>query len=131
VDVDYPMFRLADAYLMYAELVLRGAGGSTETALGYVNDLRERAFGNTGGNITEGQLTLDFILDERLRELYWEGHRRTDLIRYGLFTGGTYLWAQKGGDTPIGTATPDYRALYPIPATDLLVNPNLVQNPGY
>jgi hypothetical protein len=116
---------------MYAELVLRGGGGSAATALDLVNDLRERAYGNTSANITADQLTLDFILDERLRELYWEGHRRTDLIRYGLFTGAEYLWAQKGGDTPTGTATPEYRDLYPIPATDLLVNPNLTQNPGY
>jgi hypothetical protein len=128
VDVDYPMFRLADAYLMYAELVLRGAGGSAETALGLMNDLRDRA---DAPLIVADDLTLDWILDERLRELYWEGHRRTDLIRYGLFTGGDYLWAQKGGDTQDGTATPDYRGLYPIPATDLLVNPNLTQNPGY
>jgi hypothetical protein len=131
VDIDYPMFRLADAYLMYAELVLRGGGGDINTAVDLVNQLRERAYGDTSHNITAAGLTLDFILDERLRELFWEGHRRTDLIRYGLFTGGEYLWAQKGADTPVGTATPEYRDLYPIPFTDLLVNPNLVQNPGY
>ena len=129
VDVDYPMFRLADAYLMYAELVLRGGGGSPDQARTYVNDLRRRAAADT--LLTAQPLTLDFILDERLRELFWEGHRRTDLIRYGLFTGGEYLWAQKGGDTPTGGSVPDYLNLYPIPATDLLVNPNLTQNPGY
>ncbi|HSJ13865.1 MAG TPA: RagB/SusD family nutrient uptake outer membrane protein, partial [Longimicrobiales bacterium] len=79
VDVDYPMFRLADAYLMYAELVLRGGGGSPDQARTYVNDLRRRVATDT---ITTAQLTLDFILAERLRELFWEGHRRTDLIRY-------------------------------------------------
>ena len=55
-----------------------------------MNALRQRAYGNTSGNITDAELTLHFILDERGRELLWEAHRRTDLVRYGLFTGGTY-----------------------------------------
>ena len=91
------MFRLADAYLMYAEAVLRGGGGSRGQALDYINALRTRAYGDASGNITDAELTLDFILDERGRELLWEGHRRTDLIRYGRFTGGVYIWAWKGG----------------------------------
>ena len=130
VDTDFPMFRLADAYLMYAEAALRGGGGSTSQALTYVNQLRTRAFGNASGNITQGQLTLDFILDERSRELLWEAHRRTDLVRYGRFTGGTYLWAWKGGLVG-GTATGDHLNLYPLPANELVANPNLQQNPGY
>jgi starch-binding outer membrane protein, SusD/RagB family len=129
-DTDYPMFRLADAYLMYAEAVLRGGGGSRAQALAYVNQLRTRAYGNTSGNITDPQLTLQFILDERARELFWEGHRRTDLIRYGLFTSGQYLWAWKN-DVPNGQAAPETRNLYPIPAAELSANPNLRQNPGY
>jgi hypothetical protein len=131
VDTDYPVFRLADVYLMYAEGVLRGAStGDAATALGYVNALRQRAYGNTNGNITTGQMTLDFILDERARELYWEGHRRTDLIRYGKFTGGSYLWPWKG-KVAEGTATESFRDLYPIPSNDLGANPTLKQNPGY
>jgi hypothetical protein len=131
VNTDYPMFRLADAYLMYAEAVLRGgAGGSLTQALTYVNLVRQRAYGDTSGNITQPELTLSFILDERARELYWEGHRRTDLIRYGLFTGGTYLWPWKG-NVKEGVATASYRDLFPIPAADLAANPTLVQNPGY
>jgi hypothetical protein len=129
-DTDYPMFRLADAYLMYAELVLRGGGGDVPTAVGYVNLLRERAYGDQSGNITDPELTLDFVLDERARELWWEGHRRTDLIRYGLFTGGGKLWSWKGG-VQAGSATETFRDLYPIPASELLANPNLTQNPGY
>ncbi|KPK81270.1 MAG: hypothetical protein AMS25_07135 [Gemmatimonas sp. SM23_52] len=129
-DTDYPMFRLADAYLMYAELVLRGGGGTRAQALDYVNQLRERAYGDQSGNITDPELTLDFILDERARELWWEGHRRTDLIRYGLFTGGGYIWSWKGG-VQAGTATEAFRGLYPIPASEILANPNLEQNPGY
>lgn len=129
-DTDFPMFRLADAYLMYAEAVVRGGGGSRAQALTYVNALRARAYGNTSGNITDGQLTLPFLIDERARELMWEAHRRTDLIRFGLFTGGEYLWAWKGGRQS-GEATPATRMLYPIPAAELAANPNLTQNPGY
>ena len=131
VDTDYPVFRLADVNLMYAEAVLRGGtGGSAANALAYVNALRERAYGNTSGNITAGQLTLDFILDERARELFWEGHRRTDLIRFGKFTSASYLWPWKG-KVAEGAATQSYRDLYPIPANDLGANPTLKQNTGY
>ena len=130
VDTDFPVFRLAEAYLIYAEAQLRGGGGSRAQALAYVNALRERAYGGTSGDITDAQLTLPFILNERGRELLWEAHRRTDLVRYGEFTGGSYLWAWKGG-TQAGTATQDFRNLYPIPESELVANPNLKQNPGY
>ncbi|HEX6372132.1 MAG TPA: RagB/SusD family nutrient uptake outer membrane protein [Longimicrobium sp.] len=131
-DTDFPMFRLADAYLMYAEAVLRGGGGSASTALEYVNQIRRRAYGNASGDVTAAQLTLDFILDERARELFWEAHRRTDLVRYGRFTGGSYLWAFKGSRAaPGGMASPSHLNLYPIPTSDLATNPNLTQNPGY
>lgn len=131
VSTDFPVFRLGDAYLMYAEAVLRGGtGGDAGTALGYVNDLRERAYGDASGNITSGELTLDFILDERGRELYWEGHRRTDLIRFGQFSDGTYVWEWKG-NVQAGAAVDGFRDLYPIPTNDLNANPNLVQNDGY
>ena len=127
-DTDFPMFRLADAYLMYAEAHLRGGGGSLATALGYVNELRERAYGDTSGNLAT--LSLADVLAERGRELAWEAHRRQDLVRFGLYTGGDYIWAWKGG-SPAGSATEPFRALYPIPATELLANPNLEQNAGY
>lgn len=131
VDIDFPMFRLADVYLMYAEAVLRGGqGGSMATALQLVNDIRERAYGSSVGNITQSELTLDFILNERARELYWEGHRRTDLIRFGKFTGDNYLWSWKGHEQA-GAPTDDHYALYPIPVSDINANPNLEQNPGY
>jgi hypothetical protein len=131
VNTDYPMFRLGDAYLMYAEAVLRGgAGGTRAEALNYVNALRERAYGDTSGNIADNELTLDFILDERARELYYEGHRRTDLIRFGKFTGGDYVWPWKGR-VKEGTATESYRDLFPIPSADIGANPTLKQNPGY
>ncbi|GAB4329382.1 MAG: RagB/SusD family nutrient uptake outer membrane protein [Flammeovirgaceae bacterium] len=130
-DTDFPMFRLADIYLMYAEAVLRGGtGGSKATAVNYINMLRERAYGNTNGNISEGDLTLEFILDERARELYWECHRRTDLIRFGQFTNGDYVWAWKGGVAGGIKTDPKYN-IFPIPSADLNANPNLKQNPGY
>ncbi len=129
IDTDFPMFRLADAYLMYAEAVLRGGGGSQSTAVGYINILRERAYGDMSGNITEGDLNLDFILAERSRELFWEAHRRTDLIRFGQFS-DQGVWAFKG-NVPQGVTTEAFRDVMPIPASDLGVNTNLQQNEGY
>lgn len=129
VDVDFPMFRLADAYLMYAEIFLRGGGGSASEATEYINRLRERAYGSTGGNIDATDLTLQFVLDERSRELHWEAHRRTDLIRFNQFTENG-VWPWKGGVRD-GKTTEKFRDLYPIPTTDLIANPTLTQNDGY
>jgi len=130
-DIDFPVFRLAEIYLTYAEAVLRGGeGGSTTEALAYINHLRGRAYANnpsgTSGNITGSQLTTDFILDERGRELYWEAQRRTDLVRYNKLTTSNYLWAWKGGSVG-GTAVDSKYNLFPIPTADLLANPNLDQ----
>ncbi|MFY0600386.1 MAG: RagB/SusD family nutrient uptake outer membrane protein [Cyclobacteriaceae bacterium] len=129
VDTDYPVFRLADVYLMYAECFLRNGGGDATTALGYVNELRERAYGDMTGNITSSDLTLDFILDERSRELYWEGHRRQDLVRFESFTTAG-IWPWKGGVAE-GKVTGIHRNIFPIPASDLTANPKLDQNDGY
>ncbi|MGG5486346.1 RagB/SusD family nutrient uptake outer membrane protein [Gaetbulibacter sp. PBL-D1] len=129
-STDLPLIRVAEIYLNYAEASLRGGGGDSNLALTLVNNLRERAYGNMSGNISSGELTLDFILDERSRELYWEGQRRTDLIRYGLFTTDTYLWPFKGNDE-FGTSVPSYRRLFPLPSSTLTTNPNLSQNEGY
>ena len=131
VSVDFPLFRLADAYLMYAEAVLRGGtGGTSQQALAYINELRQRAYGNASGNINANQLNLDFIIDERARELKWEATRRTDLIRFGRFTGSSYVWQWKGG-TFNGTGVADHMNIYPLPQADLIANPTLQQNPGY
>jgi hypothetical protein len=128
-DIDFPMFRLADAYLMYAEAALRGGGGSLSTATGYINELRSRAYGDTSGNIAQADLDLNFIIDERSRELYWECHRRTDLIRFNQFSDNG-VWQWKGG-VQQGTTTESFRDLMPLPATDLGINTNLNQNTGY
>lgn len=128
VDTDFPLFRLADVHLMYAEAHLRGGGGSQATAVDLVNDLRERA--NNPNLINASDLTLDFILDERSRELHWEAHRRQDLIRYNRYTGGNYNWAWKGNGSN-GISIPAHFDLYPIPSLSLSSNPNLTQNPGY
>jgi len=130
-DVDMPLFRLAEMYLIYAEATLHnGSGGDLNTAVNYINTLRTRAYAGPSGNIASNQLNLDFILDERARELYWEGHRRTDLIRVNKFTEATYLWPWKGGVSS-GTGVSAIRKIYPIPSRDINANINLVQNPGY
>jgi hypothetical protein len=129
-DVDIPLFRLAEMYLVYAEAVKRGGTGDAGLALSYINLLRQRAYGNASGNITAAEMTLDLLLDERSRELYWEGHRRTDLIRYNRFTTTDYLWPWKGGVSS-GTGVSATRNIYPIPSADMNANRNLTQNPGY
>jgi hypothetical protein len=125
-DTDFPLFRIADVYLMYAEATLYGAG-NPGLAVQYVNNLRNRG-GKNFGKVTS--IDEDFILAERARELYWEGHRRTDLIRFGKFSDGDYVWPWKGG-VKEGISTSGYLDLFPIPATDLNANPNLKQNTGY
>jgi hypothetical protein len=133
-DTDFPLFRLADIYLMYAEAVVRGGqGGSFSLAVDYVNQLRERAFGDTSHKINQAWLqenNFQNILNERARELYWEGTRRTDLIRYGLFTAGDYVWPAKGG-LIAGKGVDKKYNVFPIPVSDLTVNVNLDQNEGY
>ncbi|WP_291072619.1 MULTISPECIES: RagB/SusD family nutrient uptake outer membrane protein [unclassified Empedobacter] len=130
VDTDVPVIRLAEVYLNYAEAVLRGGtGGDRATALNLINELRTRAYGNTSGNITDGQLNLDFILAERSRELYWEGTRRTDLIRFNKYT-NNYNWPWKGG-VQNGTSVDATKVIFPIPNNIIVINPNLTQNPGY
>jgi hypothetical protein len=128
-STDFPLFRLGEMYLVYAEAVLRGGtGGDNATALHYVNLLRERGYENTSGDLTS--ISLPDILNERMRELYWEGFRRTDLIRFGQFTSATYLWPWKGG-VKAGAGVDTHLQLFPIPAADIISNPNLKQNPGY
>ena len=135
-DVDFPVFRLPEIYLIYTEAMLRnGTGADAATALDYMNKIRYRAYGESYGpgdigKLKASDITLQTVLDERGRELYWEGHRRTDLIRYGLLTTGTYLWPWKGGVSS-GTAVDSKYNIFAIPSANLTANPNLEQNPGY
>ncbi|MDE6343409.1 MAG: RagB/SusD family nutrient uptake outer membrane protein [Muribaculaceae bacterium] len=125
VTTDFPIFRLGEIYLTAAEAVLRGGSGmSRSEALDLVNKVRERAFGDTSGNITDAQLNLSFMIDERGRELYHELHRRSDLVRFGLFTTSSYIWQWKGGVID-GRAVDSRYNIYPIPMTEISANPNL------
>ena len=130
-DIDFPVFRLAEMYLIYAECAARNAGNATAAkAVEYINELRKRAIGNNSGDIQSATLNPDFVLDERARELYWEGHRRTDLRRHKKFVEGTYLWPWKGG-IKNGTGVQEFRNIYPIPNAEIASNPNIKQNKGY
>lgn len=140
VSIDFPMFRTADAYLMAAEAILRGASGSRAEALDYVNEIRMRAYmsdkyavpyakSDVSGKILDKELTLDFILDERQRELASEVVRRTDLIRFNKFTKG-HNWDWKN-EQRLGADVADHFKLFPIPETERTNNPSIVQNDGY
>lgn len=132
VYTDFPLFRLGEIYLNYAEAVLRGgSGGDQATALQLINDLRKRAYTNDNvATIAANQLTLDFILDERGREFFFEAQRRTDLVRFGKFTGSSYVWPWKG-NVAAGRSVADKFRVYPIPSDDIGANQNLKQNPEY
>ena len=123
-NIDFPMIRLAEIYLIYAEACMQQGAGSQ--ALPYVQALAVRA-----GVAPPSEITPDFLLAERARELYWEAHRRTDLIRFGVFTSADYLWPYKGGDSYGGIGFPSYKTIFPIPPTELATNKALVQNSGY
>ncbi len=127
-STDFPIFRYADALMMRAEASYRL--GNAANAVTDINAIRTRAFGNATGNITAAQLNDKFLLDERGREFYYEAQRRTDLVRFGQFTDGTYRWQWKGG-TFNGTATNKNLNVFPIPGDEVSANPNIKQNPGY
>ncbi len=125
---DFPIFRYADALLMRAEAAFRL--GDKASAVADINVVRTRAYGNASGNITAAQLDDKFLLDERGREFYYEGQRRTDLVRFGQFTDGTYRWNWKGGVIN-GASTDKHLNIFPIPGAEVSANPNILQNTGY
>lgn len=129
-DTDFPIIRLADVYLMYAEsyIVGKASTATAQNAVDYVNYVRGRAGVKTKWSTAD--LTADNILDERCRELYWENVRRTDLIRFGKFTGNTYLWSWKN-NVATGASIPAYFNLFPIPTNVIAAQPEFKQNPGY
>ncbi|MDU1892267.1 MAG: RagB/SusD family nutrient uptake outer membrane protein [Dysgonomonas sp.] len=123
VDTDFPMFRLADVILIQAEAELRT---NDSNAVGTFNKVHAHA---RTGLSTVSSITLQDILDERGRELYWEAQRRTDLIRFGKFASG-YNWAWKGG-VQNGKDIDNKYIVFPISTRHLTGNPDLKQNEGY
>lgn len=121
-DADMFVMRMAEAYLTAAEAITRGSNSNTldKTALNYVNQLRSRA-----NAIEKNSMTLAELCDEWSREFYFEGRRRTDLVRFGYFGGNNdYKWQWKGG-TKNGNTFAEIRNIFAIPAEDLAANPNL------
>ena len=125
-DTDFPVFRLGDVYLMMAECEV--VGGVSCGGVEKFNAIRTRA----GVSAIASPSKMD-ILNERARELAWECHRRSDLVRFGLLTSGDYLWAHKGMNSNVGTphAVDSKYNLFPLASSDVTSNTNLVQNPGY
>lgn len=127
-DADFFFFRSAEAYLTYAEATARLNGNQTTTAgTDYINELRDRARASTRST----SYSLDELLDEWSREFYFEGRRRVDLIRFGKFGGNNnYNWSWKGGSATGKNFDARFN-IFPLPSSDLSVNDNLKQNPGY
>ena len=127
VDIDFFLFRVAEAYLNAAEAEMHINGASSAKAKSYIDALRKRAHAEV-----HASYTLNDVLDERARELYCEGLRRTDLIRFNQFGGSqaTYNWELKGGSAN-GTTFTKTNNLYPLPSSEILSNKNLTQIDGY
>jgi len=127
LENDYVIYRLTEIYFNKAEAIMRKNGGTaTQEAVDLINASRERAFSAAdwpSARYTTATLTMDELLAEKGREFIFEGKRRTDLVRFGEFTNGTW-WDH----TPTGDPN---REIYPIPHTQIAANPNLTQNPGY
>ncbi len=121
-DTDIPLFRLAEAYLTRAEALFR----QDKDATADINELRSRA------NCTRmvETVTEQELIDEWSREFYMEGRRRSDLIRFGMFTTDKYVWDWKGG-TMNGAPVASHYNVFPVPVSDLNNNPNMSQNPNY
>ena len=126
VETDWPLMRLAEAYLTYAEADAHQNGGTCSAdGADHVNTLRARA-----GAAALSKVTLSDIADEWAREFMFEGRRRSDLVRLGLFTGGSYLWDWKGGQQA-GVAIDSHLSRYPMPEVMMNLSEDYVQNPGY
>ncbi len=126
-STDFPMFRLAEMYLIYTEANILGGTGDANKALKYVNYVRNRA-GQPSWNLTN--LSAANILDERCRELYWELTRRSDLVRHGKFSGNSYIWNWKG-DVADGVGVDAHFDVMPVPTNIIAAQPYFKQNPGY
>ena len=131
-DVDFPLIRLGEIYLAYAEACLKLGSSEVSKALPYIAEIQKRAIPDFDeATVTTSLLTEDWLRKERARELYWEGYRRTDLIRYGLYHSSKYIWPYKGSDASSGKAFEEYMTVFAIPPTELAANTDLYQNYGY
>ncbi len=121
-DTDIPLFRLAEAYLTRAEALFR----QDKDATADINELRSRA------NCTRmvETVTEQELIDEWSREFYMEGRRRSDLVRFDMFTTNKYVWDWKGG-TMNGAPVASHYNVFPVPVSDLNNNPNMSQNSNY
>ena len=127
VDTDFFLFRVAEAYLNAAEAEMHLNGEGSTVAKGYIDQLRNRAHATV-----KSSYTLNDVLDERAREFYCEGLRRTDLIRFNQFGGSqaTYKWELKGNAKNGASFSKNYN-VYPLPSSEVLANRNLTQIDGY
>ena len=123
-DTDFPMFRLAEIYLTRAEAKYRLNG--SQDGLADILEVQDRA----NRQIKASSVDEQTLIDEWCREFYMEGRRRSDLVRFGLFTGSKYLWSFKGGSEN-GQGIPTKFDIYPIPGDEMKNNPNMTQNPKY
>ncbi len=136
-DIDFPLIRLGEIYLAYAEACLNISASALEEALPKIREIQKRALDKEDEPfdaetvVTSSLVTRDWLRKERARELYWEGHRRTDLIRYGLYHSKDYMWPYKGSDASAGKAFEEYMTVFAIPPTELAANDYLYQNYGY
>ena len=121
-DIDFPLIRLGEIHLIYAEACMHAGGDASAQ----VAALAARA-----GVAAPATIDEDFLIAERARELMWEGHRRTDLVRYGKFTSKDFPWPFKGGSFQGNVDLGDHMNIFPIPSSELATNLDLVQNPGY
>ena len=121
-DTDFPVFRLAEIYLTRAEAKYRLGQDGLDDIL----KVQDRANRVSKAKSVDEQT----LIDEWCREFYMEGRRRSDLVRFGLFTGSKYLWSYKGG-AENGAGIPAYYDVYPIPDNEIKNNPNMHQNPKY
>lgn len=130
-SIDFPLIRAGEMYLVYAEAMARKDGGETSDAkaVEYMQTLQSRA-AMASPTVTGTTVSLNQIFDEISREMFWEGQRRTTLIRFDKYSSADYLWPFKGG-VENGQPFSKHLELFPIPSDDRLANPNLEQNPGY
>ena len=119
-DIDWPLIRLGEINLIYAEACMHAGGDASAQ----VKALADRA-----GVAAPKTIDAEWLMAERARELMWEAHRRTDLIRYGKWISG-YNWTYKGGNFG-GQDLPSHFNVFPVPSTELATNLELEQNPGY